>query len=169
MTAWAAALPAEARRYQGRPAGLVSRGIAAVVDVGVTGLGLAGCYAAWVAARFTLDPAGFAFPVPDRAVALVAGAVLAGTYLALCWTATGRTAGGQLLGLRVVDGRGRLLRGGRAAIRAGCCVCFPLGLLWVLVDVRRRSVPDVLLRTSVRYDWAPVFTEFPGPPIPEVP
>ena len=155
MTAWSAALPAEVRRYQGRPAGLVSRGIAAVVDAGVAALGLAGCYAAWTALRFTVDPVGFTVAVPQRSDLVVTGTVVAAVYLTLCWTATGRTIGGQLLGLRVVDGRGRLPGVVLAAVRAGCCVVFPLGLLWVLVDVDRRSVPDVLLRTTVVYDWNP--------------
>ncbi len=155
MTAWSAALPAEVRRYQGRRAGLVSRGIAAVVDAGVAALVLGGCYLVWVAVVFAAGPVRFTVPVPARSVVVAAGAVLAVGYLALCWTTTGRTVGGQVLGLRVVDGRGRLLRGGRAASRAVCCVCFPLGLLWVLVDPDRRSAQDVVLRTSVVYDWDP--------------
>jgi uncharacterized RDD family membrane protein YckC len=155
VTAWSAALPAEVRRYQGRPAGLVSRGIAAVVDAGVAAFGLAGCYAAWAVLRFTVDPAGFTVPVPPRSVVVIAGTVLTAGYLTLCWTATGRTIGGQLLGLRVVDGRGRVPGAARAAVRAGCCVFFPLGLLWVLVDAGRRSAQDVVLRTSVVYDWNP--------------
>ncbi|MGW5721629.1 RDD family protein [Amycolatopsis sp. NPDC003865] len=155
MTAWSAALPAEVRRYQGRRAGLVSRGLAAVVDAGVVVFGLAVAFAAWVALRFAATPAAFAVAVPARPVAGAVAAVSATGYLALCWTVTGRTAGGQLLGLRVVDARGRPLRAGRAVVRAGCCAVFPLGLLWVLADRERRSVQDVLLRTSVVYDWTP--------------
>ncbi len=30
---------------------------------------------------------------------------------------------------------------------------FPLGLLWAAVDGRNRSVQDLVLRTSVVYDW----------------
>ena len=32
---------------------------------------------------------------------------------------------------------------------------FPLGLLWCAVDGSRRSVQDVVLRTTVVYDWQP--------------
>jgi uncharacterized RDD family membrane protein YckC len=155
MTSWSAALPAEVRRHQGRRAGLVSRGIAAFLDAGVAALGVAGCYLVWAALLFTVDPVRFTMPVPARPVVVTAALVLATAYLTLCWTATGRTVGGLVLGLRVVDGRGGLLRGRRAAVRAVCCVALPLGLLWVLWDVRRRSVQDVLLRTVVVYDWDP--------------
>lgn len=162
MTAWSAAVPAEARRYQGRRAGLVSRAIAAAVDAGVAALTLAGCYLVWVAGRFTLDPAGFVLPVPTRPGLTTAGATLEAGYLTLCWTATGRTVGAQLLGLRLLDARGRLPRPGRAALRSVLCVLFPLGLLWVLVGAGRRSIQDLLLRTVVVYDWDPRPPGSPG-------
>jgi hypothetical protein len=33
------------------------------------------------------------------------------------------------------------------------CVLFPLLLFWAVVDRHRRSVQDLLVRTSVVYDW----------------
>jgi hypothetical protein len=40
-----------------------------------------------------------------------------------------------------------------ALLRAILCVIFPIGLLWSVVSDSSRSLQDVLLRTSVIYDW----------------
>ena len=40
-----------------------------------------------------------------------------------------------------------------ALARAMFCAVFPLGLLWTAVSRENRSVADLLLRTSVVYDW----------------
>jgi uncharacterized RDD family membrane protein YckC len=32
-------------------------------------------------------------------------------------------------------------------------VVFPIGLMWVLVSSRNRSVADIILGTAVIYDW----------------
>jgi len=34
-------------------------------------------------------------------------------------------------------------------------VAFPIGLFWVVVDPRQRSLQDRVLATSVVYDWQP--------------
>jgi hypothetical protein len=39
------------------------------------------------------------------------------------------------------------------ALRAAFCVAFAVGVFWVLVSSSNRSVQDVVLRTSVIYDW----------------
>jgi uncharacterized RDD family membrane protein YckC len=57
------------------------------------------------------------------------------------------------MGLHVVDRRGRNLRLGLALARAVFCVTFPVGLVWVAVSRENRSVQDLVLRTSVVYDW----------------
>lgn len=75
-------------------------------------------------------------------------------YLAAGWPATGRTAGQQLVGLRVVSGTGRPMRAGPAILRAALCVSSPFGLLWVLVSRRNMSLHDVVVRTAVVYDWS---------------
>jgi hypothetical protein len=38
-------------------------------------------------------------------------------------------------------------------VRAGFCVVFPFGLLWVILSPERRSLQDAALRTLVLYDW----------------
>ena len=57
-----------------------------------------------------------------------------------------------LLGVRVVDRRGKPLRIAVAALRALACVLFPVGLLWVAVDRQRRSAQDIVLGSRVIYD-----------------
>jgi uncharacterized RDD family membrane protein YckC len=79
--------------------------------------------------------------------------VLLTLYLATAWTTTGRTYGAHLLGVRVVSARGRRPPVVVALARALLCVLFPIGLLWCAVSPTNRSVQDVLLRTSVVYDW----------------
>lgn len=55
------------------------------------------------------------------------------------------------MGIRVVNRKGNRLRPTIAVLRSVICVFFAIGLLWVGVDSRRRSVADVLLRTRVVY------------------
>ena len=40
-----------------------------------------------------------------------------------------------------------------AVPRALLYLVFPVGLLWILVDRRNRSLQDLVLRTTVIYDW----------------
>ena len=41
-----------------------------------------------------------------------------------------------------------------ALLRAVLCVLFPIGLFWIVLSSENRSVQDVLLRSSVVYDWS---------------
>jgi uncharacterized RDD family membrane protein YckC len=134
-------------------AGVVSRTLAALIDAGVLFVLLGAGYLGLVGVTFAADPLGFRFPTPPRAVTgSVAVVVLVG-YLAESWTTSGRSYGARVLGLRVVDRHGHPPRLGRALARAFLCALFPVGLLWVAVSARRRSVQDLLLGTSVVYDW----------------
>ena len=54
--------------------------------------------------------------------------------------------------MRVVGRRAEQLRLPVATLRAAACVLFPIGLLWVAVDRRRRSVQDIALGSRVLYD-----------------
>jgi uncharacterized RDD family membrane protein YckC len=146
-------VPKEARSFQGRRAGLVTRVLASAVDGAVLLALLVGGYAVWAAAVFLWNPAGFRFPAPSRLQLLVVGYVVAVGYLAMCWRVTGRTYGGQVIGLRVENRRGRPLGLLTALARAAVCVVFPLGLLWTGVSRANLSVADLLLRTRVVYDW----------------
>jgi uncharacterized RDD family membrane protein YckC len=139
---------------RGTPAGIASRAAANLIDFAVTGSLLVGAYVGVAVFRFLRNPRSFTFPAPSLALIIIVGSVIAGLYFAVCWAISGRTYGALVLGLRVVG------RGGRqhprptvALLRAAACVVFPVGLIWSVADRRGRSAQDLLLRTSVVYDW----------------
>lgn len=148
-------VPRDARPYQGRRAGLVTRFVAALVDGAVVWLVLLGGYLGMAIVIFVIDPRGFTFPEPQLLVSLSAGFAVAVVYLTLSWWGGGRTYGCLVMGLRVVSHRGDAMRLSGALVRALLCVGFPIGLLWVALSPENRSLADLLLRTSVVYDWQP--------------
>lgn len=116
---------------------------------------LTGAYIGYCAVRFVLHPARFRFARPAPGVSGTVWIVITTIYLAVGWVTSGRTPGDQVVGLRVVRSGARLMGLGRALLRGLLCVLFPIGLLWCVVSRRRASVQDLLLRTSVVYDWLP--------------
>jgi uncharacterized RDD family membrane protein YckC len=153
VTAPASRVPREARPFQGRRAGLATRVLAGVLDGLVLLATFAGSYAVWAVLIFLWNPSGFRFPAPSRPLVVAAGYLVCIAYLTLCWRISGRTYGDQVIGLRVVGRGGRPLGLTAALARALFCAVFPLGLLWTAVNRENRSLADVLLRTSVVYDW----------------
>jgi uncharacterized RDD family membrane protein YckC len=149
------AVPREARPYQGRRAGLISRVLAAAVDVAVVVAVLLGAYAGWATLLFLVNPRGFHFPDPSLILGLAAGCVVSAGYLTVAWATTGRTLGNQVMGLRVVNRRGDRVRLLSAFLRALLYIVLPIGLFWVAVSRSNRSLADVVLRTSVIYYWQP--------------
>jgi len=149
---WFSAVPKEARSYQGHRAGIVSRVVASTVDLGVLLVSLGTAYLVVSGILFVISPVRFTFPTPDRTVILAVAAGLAMAYLTVSWVVNGGTFGDLLLGLRVTDRRGRRPGVGVALLRAACCLVFPIGLL-LAVGAARRSLADVLVRSSVVYDW----------------
>lgn len=142
--------------YDGRPAGIASRLVAAFLD-GLVVLTLLGAgYLGFAGLVFMIDPVGFRFPAPRWFVSSVALLVMSVVYLTGGWVTTGRTYGDKVLGLRVVDRAGRPPRVLPALLRAVLCAVFPIGLLWVAVSRHRLSIQDLVLRTSVIYDWSPL-------------
>jgi uncharacterized RDD family membrane protein YckC len=139
---------------QGRPAGVVTRSLANVVDVLVVALLLLAGYFGVTAARFLLDPTGFTLPSPSGRLVLLLGLGLLAVYYAVTWSIVGGTYGNRLLGLRVVGPDGERPHWGRSAVRAVLSVLLPIGLLWAAVSQDNRSVQDLLVRTSVVYDWS---------------
>jgi len=138
---------------QGRRAGVVTRVAAAAIDLAVILVGLAAGYAAVAGVVFVLNPRSFSWPTGLGWSLPVAVVVLATPYLAVCWSACGRTVGDLFLGLRVCVRDGQLLHPGRAVVRALGYLIFPAGLFWVPFDASRRSLQDVLFATMVVYDW----------------
>lgn len=148
------AVPREARPFQGHRAGIVTRLVAAAVDACLVALVLLGAYLGYAGLLFLVDPRGFNFPDPRLFASLLIAAVVLGLYLTVSWAMGGRTYGNLLMGLRVVGVR-RDLGWLRAALRAAFYVLLPIGLLWVVVDPRHRSLQDRVLATAVVYDWRP--------------
>ncbi len=148
-------LPREARPFQGRRAGVVTRMVAALIDGAVVVLVLVAGYAALAGLLFMLDPRSFEFPDTNLLLSFAAGFGVSVLYLTVAWSISGRTYGDLVMGLRVVSFRGRKLRVVGAFVRAVFCTAFPIGLLWCAVSPANRSVQDVVLRTSVVYDWTP--------------
>jgi len=159
IEAGVSAIPVEARPFQGGRAGVVSRTLANSVDFAVVTLIMVCGYGGVAAFRFLLHSRSFTFPTPPFGLLLTIGAVVMMGYLTFSWVTTGRTYGDHLLGLRVLGAGGRPLGITIALARAVFCVVFPLGLFWVTFSGKNRSVQDVVLRTSVIYDWA---KELPG-------
>lgn len=156
-------IPREARAFQGRPAGIVSRLLANIVDATVVGVLLLSGYLGINGFLFFVDPRNFQFREPIPLLTLTAAFVVAAVYLGISWALVARTYGCHVMGLRVVGRRGRKLRVIVALARAAFCVAFPIGLFWCVINPRSRSVQDIVLRTSVVDDWMPHPTRAPGP------
>ena len=135
-----------------RPAGIVTRILAALID-GVVVAALTGAvFGAVVAGMFVVNPVSFRWPHGLLAEASLVTVGVAVGYLTVGWATAGRTVGGAVLGVRVVANSGGRLGWTRSACRALLCVLVPLGLLWVAVSARRRSVQDLVVRSTVLYD-----------------
>lgn len=150
-----AAVPREARPYQGEPAGVVTRLVANTIDFLVVVVALGALYLGVAAVVFMLDPREFTFPAAGLLLSITAALSLSTAYLALAWWLVGKTYGDHIMGLRVVGRRRRRLGPLRSLARAAFCVFFPIGLFWCVVSPHRRSVQDVVLWTRVVYDWLP--------------
>lgn len=146
-------IPDRAWAHQGHRAGLVSRTAASAIDAVVVVVLLTSVYVGLVAARFLLQPQSFTWPAPKAIFAIAGFLGMLTVYLTASWATTGRTYGDHVMGLRVVNFRGRRLRWAGAFLRAVACGFFPIGLFWVAVSPQNRSLQDVVLRTSVVYDW----------------
>jgi uncharacterized RDD family membrane protein YckC len=149
------AIPRDARPFQGHRAGIVTRFVAAAVDASLAALVLLGTYLGYAGVLFLVDPRGFTFPDPRLFSSLLIAAVVLGLYLTVAWAMGGRTYGNLLMGLRVVSISGGRVGWSRAALRAAFYVLLPIGLFWVVVDPRQRSLQDRALGTAVVYDWRP--------------
>lgn len=148
-------IPREARQYQGRRAGVVTRMAAAVLDALVVGAVVLVGYGTVAVLRFMWDPRTFSFPTTSWLAILAIAMAITDVYLTCAWAITGRTYGKAVMGLRLLGPGGRKMRLPGAFLRALFCTFFPIGLLWCAVSSHNRSLQDVVLRTSVVYDWQP--------------
>jgi uncharacterized RDD family membrane protein YckC len=148
-------VPREARPYQGRRAGLVTRLVAGVIDGVLVVVALVIGYVGVNGAMFLFDPRGFQFSEASPILSVATGMVVLVIYLTVAWSTIGRTYGCHVMALRVVSRRGERLRASIALLRAVLYVMFPIGLLFCAGGAGRRSLQDLVLRTSVIYDWRP--------------
>jgi uncharacterized RDD family membrane protein YckC len=146
-------LPPAAREVQGQRAGVVTRTIVMVVDAAVVAATVGVAYLVFAAVRFMRRPVNFSWPTVTFSTVIVASVVVCVLYLTVTWSATGRSVGKRLFGLRVVGRDGGRLHLIRAFLRAVTCTLFPLLMYWAAISSQNRSVQDLVLRTSVIYDW----------------
>ncbi len=116
-------VPAEARGFQGEPAGIASRVLANSVDLAITIGILFAIYGVVAAGLFLRRGSRFRFPTPTYAHAFILGSLILIVYFVLTWTANGQTYGDRLLGIRVRDHDGALARGVAGRRSARCCAC----------------------------------------------
>lgn len=138
----------------GQPAGIVSRGAAALVDFGVVWVIGAAIALSLDVVRSVLGDDTRSADVDLSAIgALLAGAALLFTYLAVCWSLGGRTLGQLLLGLRVRRVGGERIGFLQSVARAWMATYLLALLFWSVVSRRGAAVWDIALRTEVVYDW----------------
>ena len=166
MSAHVDPIPREARPFQGHRAGLVTRTAAAAIDFGIVIIALGVCYFGVSAFLFVLDPRTFnALLAPPPWLLYAAGCLLLIVYVGVSWMGSGRTYGNHVMGLRVVNRKGNRLHPLASFVRAALYAIFPIGLFWVLVSGHNRSLQDLVVRTSVIYDWgARALARAPEPP-----
>lgn len=142
-------------RPRHRSAGIVTRGLAAGIDLAVVSAMMGGIYVGVMFARLLFSPQEFSFPSANVVLSVSTFIAVSTLYLTACWAVSGRTVGAVTMGLRVVSRNGELIGWLRALLRAASCVMFGIGLAWAAFDRRRRSLQDIALRTAVVYDWEP--------------
>jgi uncharacterized RDD family membrane protein YckC len=141
---------------QGHYAGSVSRFLAFVIDLVVSGglfaLGLAAAsLVAQVVTGHSLD-----WSRDNIVVAIILAAWLF-FYFGYSWAVSGRTFGMSVLGVRVVRADGAIAEPWRGAVRA---LVFPLsflllglGFLCILWQREHRALHDLIAGTAVVYAW----------------
>ena len=145
----------KARALQAKRAGIASRVTADAIDWGV----VIGIYIfillGMALFEYFIVSGKFDVPQPAPGTTLVSQWVIAVLYLTAGWTGSNRTVGKSFMGLRVITNSGQPLRPRRAFFRALICATLgAIALAWVIVSRRRAGIHDVVLQTSVVYDWS---------------
>jgi uncharacterized RDD family membrane protein YckC len=135
-------------------AGLITRGLAALVDLGILNVFFL-AISALVAIVASLFVSGNV-DTPAIAAGLAAWLVAGGVYSVTFWALAGQTPGMRFLGIRLeVDGSTEI--GGRTAFRrllGTVLAVIPvfLGFLGVILSERRHGLNDRIAHTDVRYE-----------------
>lgn len=142
---------------QGHYAGPATRLAAFAVDLAIA----TGVFAVSVAVLlFILDLVSSSDVQTDDVPRVLAVLVIGAwdwLYFGGSWSASGKTPGMALLGLRVVNRDGSDLEPWRGIVRAPALLLsilpFGIGLVGVVVGRENRGLQDVLAGTVVVYDW----------------
>jgi uncharacterized RDD family membrane protein YckC len=146
---------ARADLVRGRRAGVVSRLLAGGIDLVATAVILFGLLVGFSTLRYIVGVGPLRLPRPSALFSAAAFPLVEVGYLATTWSASGRSIGKEIVGLRAVRAAGTRLEPWRAFLRAA--VCTVLGgpfLLWALVSSRNAAIHDLALRTAVVHDWS---------------
>jgi uncharacterized RDD family membrane protein YckC len=143
-----------ARAAQGQRAGFVSQGVAAALDAGWILLVDAAALAVFGFVRFLVTDRGYQFPQAGPGWNALLIIVIGVLLLWSAWSGSGRAPGMGLIGLRVVGRDGEQLSSRRAFWRAVLGVLtLGLGILWVLVSRKNKSLYDIFCGSAVIYEW----------------
>jgi uncharacterized RDD family membrane protein YckC len=144
------------REAQGQRAGVVSQAIGAGLDaVVIFALDFA-VLLTFGFLRFLVTDKPYEFPQPGPFLNVVILFVVGVLLLWTAWAGSGRAPGMAVLGLRVVGKDRRPLSSGRAFWRAVLGVgTLGLGVLWVLVSKKNKSIYDIVCGSAVVYEWRP--------------
>ena len=142
------------RVLRGDRAGFDTRMAASIIDGIVVILLHIAIIGTIAMARFMVRPRlGVRLPTLEAWQTVLLFGLLAVGVFSVSWATTGRSPGDILLGLRVVRNSGAKLGIVRAIVRAVTCVVFPAGLVLAVFDRRNRSLQDIIVDTTVLYDW----------------
>lgn len=158
-----------ASSLQGQYAGIVTRGIALLIDLAIITTSLLlftwGYNTALTFLRIpttctTADEMGFLYfgvCLGATAIQWTVTVFLAPVYYVFFWTLGGQTPGKALMGVRIVRLDGQVMTIGRSMRRligyGVCVVSLGLGFAWALIDDRRQGWDDKLAGTVVLYSW----------------
>jgi uncharacterized RDD family membrane protein YckC len=145
-----------AREAQGQRAGFVSQAIGVALDAAVIVVLDFVVLAAFGFLRFLVTGDSYQMPQPGPWLNALIVFLIGVFLLWSAWSGSGRAPGMAALGLRVVGRDGQRLSSRRAFWRAVLGVLtLGLGVLWVLVSKKNKSLYDLICGSAVVYEWRP--------------
>jgi len=148
------------RTAQGRRAGFVSQAIGAALDAAVIFALDFVALATFGFLRFLVSSDDYQMPQPGPLLNAVIVIAIGVALLWSAWSGSGRAPGMAVLGLRVVGRDGRPLSSRRAFWRAVLGVTtLGVGVVWVLVSRKNKSLYDLVCGSAVIYEWRPGLPE----------